>query len=1267
MRNPEEERKDAVYASFEDCGLSEQQIEMATKYVNGEIPSCDLGITQKQTFTLGQGMQQRDENIQKIADRLERHKQFEMAGRYIEIMYQIFGTSMYNVYYQVMQARKFIPAKTRVALEVTLATRHHSVGYASYRAILQITTDRNILRAAMEDTDKSAGGPDFIILTAMFYDGPENKRWDGKPVWMARQAQESRPAEKGVLGFLGGLLGLSTGSASAPAATNGGECLETNAYVKQYPQEFRRYEEMFPEVMEKLFYAGIPAPIKTSMQSFLHERDIRKPIPADILSFTANAAAGILPREGGFFMSYAAVNYRLSPVIFNFLRIFLSGNMMSKGLQYMYYTEPKKPMEQEVRRWRVDFQVNDVTYIIWLGSKWAHQNSNLQLDRTIAGKILADMTRENPEAYVQAIRQASDDIRQCLIDAAKHSGNNAFIQGQLLPIVSSDQSVIQQKIIDQVIPTGDPAMKANVTAYLKGEKGIDVVLPWESKVVGVGNSYQNLSGPVINYAATYGKDTFYDRCITFIAFRQMEYSILPFCGEFSYDFKTDRFKTVLESIERGRLPVLHRLRICSLIYDSYRGKKEEKWKAMDQYFSRILQERRAETVDAFQNGPVSGRLLGVEILGRNALNYKAELMSFLGESSKQVKEELIKVYGAHPEWMEDFLQILKTSKKGSERELAAAVLAKYPGIMAHQEELNAVIEQEKSKKVIDLVREILRVGGAPGMETADSEATGGVGDSAVLTADGFVKECHKGGKKRGLAWIYDQPMPEVHFSVKEETAVAENAETAQGPESAPLAQVASEEYLQAILLAYSSMPIPGVNKDVHILTDGLNKAELANYMEVVYEKFMQQGAEAKKKWVLYATSIHGGVRMVSKLQHQIGEWAENSRGAIASEAVKALALNDTPTALLIVDGMARKYKFKQVRKAAQDAMAFAAQQLGLTVEELADRIVPDLGFDERMERHFDYGTRSFTVRISPDLDIEVKDENGKKLKSLPTVGKSDDEAKANAALEEFKELKKQMKTTVKTQTIRLELAMSLDRKWTAENWKKLFVKNPLMHQFAISLIWGNYKDGKLAETFRYLEDGTFNTVDEEEYELPDDALIGLVHPIELEKETIDAWKEQLSDYEITQAVEQLDRPVFTLTEEEKNRKTLERFGGKIINGLSISGKMTGLGWSKGAAQDAGVYYSYYRKDTDAGYAVELHFSGSYIGDESEDVTVYDAAFYAIEDADKCVGNSYGNIPKGDKERKLGTIPARYMSEILYQLTKATASSTETDEEWRKDR
>ena len=55
-----------------------------------------------------------------------------------------------------------------------------------------------------------------------------------------------------------------------------------------------------------------------------------------------------------------------------------------------------------------------------------------------------------------------------------------------------------------------------------------------------------------------------------------------------------------------------------------------------------------------------------------------------------------------------------------------------------------------------------------------------------------------------------------------------------------------------------------------------------------------------------------------------------------------------------------------------------------------------------------------------------------------------------------------------------------------------------------------------------MEDGSFNTADEEEYELPKEAVIGLVHPVELSADLLSAWKEQLEDYEIVQ-------PSFSLT------------------------------------------------------------------------------------------------------------------------------------------
>ena len=366
----------------------------------------------------------------------------------------------------------------------------------------------------------------------------------------------------------------------------------------------------------------------------------------------------------------------------------------------------------------------------------------------------------------------------------------------------------------------------------------------------------------------------------------------------------------------------------------------------------------------------------------------------------------------------------------------------------------------------------------------------------------------------------------------------------------------------------------------------------------------------------------------------------------------------------MVDGIARKFKFKQVRAAAVSALEFAAHELGITREELSDRIVPNLGFDETMQQIFDYGERTFKVMLTPALDLEVYDQSGKKLKNLPAPGKKDDETKSAAAYDAFKQLKKQLKTTVSSQKARLEYALSAKREWGAEAWTNLFVKNPLMHQFAIGLIWGIYEGERLVQSFRYMEDGSFNTQDEEEYTLPDGARISLVHPIELTDEEKAAWREQLSDYEITQPIDQIDRAVYDRTEEEANHKSLERFGGYVLNDFSLNGKLIGLGWYRGSVQDAGGFHTYYREDPEVGIGVELHFSGAYVGLMDEDVTIYDVRFYK---AGSVARGSYV-YDEADKEKayELKDVPARYFSEIVLQLTKATSSSQRRDEDWRKD-
>lgn len=598
------------------------------------------------------------------------------------------------------------------------------------------------------------------------------------------------------------------------------------------------------------------------------------------------------------------------------------------------------------------------------------------------------------------------------------------------------------------------------------------------------------------------------------------------------------------------------------------------------------------------------------------------ILACTGDSSKQIREQLMTILPAHPEWSEDYRAMLK-SKKSAQRMLAAQILGQLGQQM--RPILEEALASEKSSKVADVIRGIL------GQEAATE---------TPAEAD-VVQQLMKKAKK--VKWLLDSPLPAVR---------RKNGE------------VVSDEQRGALLVAYCELGRIGRSETAADLAREMEEADLAALAQEVFELWMAEGAPSEHKWVLAFAAVFGGPAMTAKLLRAINDWPQNARGAIACDAVTALSLSQDPAALLAVDAISRKFKFRQVRKAAAAALENAAAELGITAEELADRIVPDLGFGADGKRVFDYGARQFTVRLTPALELEITNHQGKAVKNLPAPGKTDDPEKAAAAYDAFKTMKKQIRTTVTTQKARLEQALSALRCWNSVSWRSLFVDNPIMHQFAIGLVWGVYQDGILETTFRYMEDGSFNTVDEDEYDLPEQASIGLVHPVELDTETLDGWRQQLEDYEITQPIVQLERPVY-LPAAQADCFALETFGGKMLNCLSLSGKLLGMGWFRGSVQDGGVYDTFYREDAAQGLGVELRFSGCYAGDENETVTVYDAVFYRAGTVKR--GSYCYDTPKESDLFALSRIPARYYSEIVYQLERATASSTETEAQWKEMR
>lgn len=460
---------------------------------------------------------------------------------------------------------------------------------------------------------------------------------------------------------------------------------------------------------------------------------------------------------------------------------------------------------------------------------------------------------------------------------------------------------------------------------------------------------------------------------------------------------------------------------------------------------------------------------------------------------------------------------------------------------------------------------------------------------------------------------------------------------------ADLTEKAPKIVLQYILSEYLSLEEPYKIKSCDMIVPMLNPQDFQAALENIYQYWKDNDADSKKKMIMVPYCIYASDSQILKLKTQLKEWAENMRGALAAYVVNAIAMNGGNVALMMIDSMAVKFPINQIKNAAKAAFSFAAKALEVPEDVLSDKIVPTLGFSKEGEKILDYGPRNFTVTLMPDFSLSIFDnEKQKTIKSMPAPGANDDTVKATAAKKEFSELKKQIKATVQAQTYRLEKVLMNGRTWDADAWKELFVENPIMHHFAMGLIWGVYEGNELKATFRYMEDGTFNTVDEEEYTLPEKAAITLVHPIELAEETLAQWKEQLDDYEIVQPLPQLTLPAITLQEKELSEKKVIRYQGCVAPAGKIAGLAKKYSMVRGDVLDAGCYVAFHLVDKYLNVAALLSFDNMYMGQEyNENVTLEDVVFYRL-DEDQAVDDE----PKNSALVAPDALPPRFVSSVI---------------------
>ena len=400
-----------------------------------------------------------------------------------------------------------------------------------------------------------------------------------------------------------------------------------------------------------------------------------------------------------------------------------------------------------------------------------------------------------------------------------------------------------------------------------------------------------------------------------------------------------------------------------------------------------------------------------------------------------------------------------------------------------------------------------------------------------------------------------------------------------------LSVAATGHLVRMLMIGQPDAPYPGVA----LVQAACTPASLADFAWDLCEAWIATGAPSKDSWAFRTLGLLGNDETARRLIPRINDWAgaPGTRGR-AESALDLLAAIGTDVALMLLNTQATKGRHKRVQLRAAGMIAAVADARGLTLDELGDRLAPMLGLDEPDAAVFDFGPRRFSLSFDESLKPVVRDARGLRLKDLPKPLKADDAALADPAAERFKQLKKDVRAIASLEITRLERAMRNGRRWPLPEFRRFFLTHPLMRHLATRLAWATYDGGALRQPFRVAEDWTLADAADEQLALPEAALIGIPHVLELAPPVKAQLGQLFGDYEILQPFKQLQRETYTLTPQEQQQSTIKRFENRDV----ATGAVIGLdqkGWERGGAEDGGMIREYTR-DAPGDLRVTLRFS-----------------------------------------------------------------------------
>ena len=435
-----------------------------------------------------------------------------------------------------------------------------------------------------------------------------------------------------------------------------------------------------------------------------------------------------------------------------------------------------------------------------------------------------------------------------------------------------------------------------------------------------------------------------------------------------------------------------------------------------------------------------------------------------------------------------------------------------------------------------------------------------------------------------------------------------------------------------------------VSSEALPLVSHLDRERNAPFAHALLDQWLASDMKASTRWAVDVAGLTGDDGIIPRLVSPVPEWCRQNAGKRAEWAVRAIALIGSAGALRELDALTHRYRTQRryVAAAATEAIRALAALQGISEEEIAERIVPDFGFNDSSERGFTNSSNEEVIaQLRPGLKIVWLEPGGRESAKPP----------AGLPADQVKEWLKLFKQAVASQTLRLERAMVDGRKWETSAWQERFGTHPLFRCFAGGLIWAAYDaKGTLLRTFRRYPNGIFADAKGEPEDFENAASIGLPHPMDLDEATLSAWATHLKRMKVATVFPQVARPVEQPDPLHGNRREIHIAEDKTLDAALLRSRMLGRGWATAPTADHGKIYGCFRKFDAAGIEAHLALEGFYAASgKGDEVTLGVALFSRAPAAASKIRP--GTTPFSDDPRVLrfDQVPAVVWSETITDL------------------